>query len=95
MSFEESPLRVCYAPATSRGAYDVLIGGRVVGYLRRAQRRWRLECGAREVTLASLPAAVAFVARYADRIADGKAIDEHLPLSRATDGHLRRAVASA
>jgi hypothetical protein len=61
----------------------VRIGGRLMAHLVGQRRRWRLHYGTHELTLASLAAAVAFVERYADRIAAGKVISETTALGRA------------
>jgi hypothetical protein len=72
------------APFGGLKAYEVRIGGLLLAHLVGERRRWRLHYGTHELTLVSPAAAVAFVERYADRIAAGKAVEEPHALSRVS-----------
>lgn len=58
----------------SGAAYAVTIEKRLVARIERAGQRWLLRYGCETLTLASLPAAVGLVERYADKIAAGEPI---------------------
>jgi hypothetical protein len=77
LASNESAESTASYPAPTVCTYDVIIRGRPAGRLVGAdpRRRWRLEYGAHEVTLASLGAALAFIKRYADRVDAGKLVD--------------------